>query len=131
MLDIATMRRIVRASAIYDLVVIAPFLTPWTFAFTHGQMQAQNVMLGGAPLPPFAPLHVLFVCALASLVAIWAVLRIADPQVRFGRYDGTGRVLFAVWMAWALAMSDTPILWVFIVPETLWAIVQWLPLRRG
>ena len=131
MLSIAAFRRIVRASAIYDLVVTAPFVTPWTFAFAHVQLQHHNAMLGGAPLPPFAPLHILFVCAMAGLVMVWSVLRITDPQPRFGRYDGTGRMLFTLWMAWALAVSDTPVLWLFIVPEALWAIVQWLPLRRG
>ncbi|GGY79177.1 hypothetical protein ACFFTM_11385 [Pseudoduganella plicata] len=59
------------------------------------------------------------------------MLRIADPQIRFGRFDGAGRILFPVWMAWTLSMSKIPILWMSIVPETLWAIAQWLPLRRG
>jgi len=131
MLDIATMRRIVRASAIYDLLLTAPFATPWTFAFLYGQLQALNAALGGTPLPPFAPLHVLFACLMGSLVLVWAVLRIADPQPRLGRYDGAGRALFTMWMAWTLAASDTPILWLFIVPEALWAIAQWLPPRRG
>lgn len=131
MLDIATLRRIVRASAIYDLVLTAPFATPWTFAFVYGQLRVLNAALGGAPLPPFAPLHVLFACLMGSLVLVWAALRIADPQPRFGRFDGAGRALFTTWMGWALTMSNTPVLWLFIVPEALWAIAQWLPLRRG
>ncbi|AXA90064.1 hypothetical protein [Massilia sp. YMA4] len=130
-MDPTTFRRIVRASAIYDLVVTAPFATPWTFALAYGHLQALNDALGGAPLPAFAPLHVLFACLLGSLVLVWAVLRIRDPQPRYGRYDGAGRFLFTAWMAWALAAADTPLLWLFIVPEALWGVVQWLPLRRG
>ena len=131
MLHAETMRRIVRASAIYDLLLTAPFATPWTFALVHGHLQALNTALGGAPLPPFAPLHVLFACLMGSLVLVWAVLRIGDPQPRLGRYDGAGRALFTLWMAWALAAADMPVLWLFIVPEALWALAQWLPLRRG
>lgn len=127
----ATYRRIVRASAFYDLVVTAPFATPWTFALAHGGLDAVNTALGGAPLPPFAPLHVLFACLMGGVVLGWALLRMADPQPRFGRMDGAGRFVFTAWMAWALAVSDTPLLWLFIVPEALWGIVQWLPLRRG
>lgn len=130
-MDPTTYRRIVRASAIYDLLVTAPFATPWTFALAYGHLQALNTALGGAPLPAFAPLHVLFACLMGSLVLVWAVLRIRDPQPRFGRYDGAARFLFATWMAWALALSNTPLLWLFLVPEALWGIVQWLPLRRG
>ncbi|AVR97670.1 hypothetical protein [Pseudoduganella armeniaca] len=129
-MDPTTFRRIVRASAIYDLVVTAPFATPWTFALAYGHLQALNGVLGGAPLPPFAPLHVLFACLMGSLVLVWAVLRIRDPQPRFGRYDGAARFLFATWMAWALALSDTPLLWLFIVPEATWGVIQWLPMRR-
>ncbi|WEF33730.1 hypothetical protein [Pseudoduganella chitinolytica] len=127
----ATYRRIVRASAFYDLVVTAPFATPWTFVLAHGSLDAVNTALGGAPLPPFAPLHVLFACLMGSVVLGWALLRMADPQPRFGRMDGVGRFVFTAWMAWALAVSDTPLLWLFIVPEALWGVVQWLPLRRG
>jgi len=131
MLSISVFRRIVRASAVYDLLLTAPFATPWTFALVYGPLQALNTALGGAPLPAFAPLHVLFACLMGSLVLVWSMLRIADPQPRFGRYDGAARVLFTLWMSWALAVSSTPILWLFVVPEALWAIAQWLPMRRG
>lgn len=125
-----TYRHIVRASAIYDLLVTAPFATPWTFALGYGHLQALNGALGGAPLPAFAPLHVLFACLMGSIVLVWAVLRLRDPQPRLGRYDGAARFLFAAWMAWALAVSHAPLLWLFIVPEAAWGIVQWLPLRQ-
>jgi hypothetical protein len=131
MLSTPTYRRIVRASAIYDLVVTAPFATPWTFTVAHGHLSAINVALRGMPLPDFAPLHVLFACLMGTVVMLWAVLRITDPQPRFGRYDGTGRLAFAVWMGWALALTGMPVLWLFIAPEVAWAIAQWLPHGRA
>jgi hypothetical protein len=122
-----TFRGIVRASAVYDLVVTAPFATPWTFALAYAQLDAVNQALRGGALPAFAPLHVLFACLLGSVVLIWSLLRITDPQQRYGRYDGAARFLFTVWMIWALQATSEPLLWLFIVPELAWGMIQWLP----
>lgn len=130
MLSLAAFRRIVRASAIYDLVLTAPFATPWTFALMLGHLSATNQQLGGAPLPAFAPFHVLFACLLGSIVLVWSALRIVDPQPRFGRYDAAGRLLFSVWMAWALAATGEPLIWLFLLPEAAWCAVQCLPVRQ-
>lgn len=116
--------RIVRASAIYDLAVSAPFATPWSFAWVHRQLDQVNTLLGGAPLPDFHPFHVLFACLMASVVLMWSVLRLADPQPRYGLYDGAARVLFTLWMAWALTRTGAPLLWMFIVPEAAWGLAQ-------
>lgn len=119
--------RIVRASALYDLLVILPFATPWTFAIAHGHLSAVNAALGGDTLPPFSPLHVLFACLLGSIVLVWSVLRLRDPQPRYGRYDGTARLLFSTWMAWTLVQTGAPVLWLFLVPEFSWFLAQWYP----
>ncbi len=120
-------KKIVRASAIYDLILTASFATPWSFAYAHGQLDGINQWLGGTPLPVFAPFHVLFVCLMGSVVLMWSLLRIADPQRRFGRFDGFARFLFSTWMLWALAATGAPLLWLFVVPEAAWCVVQWLP----
>lgn len=129
MLNLATYRKIVRASGVYDLLVTAPFATPWTFAIAHAQLDAINQALGGAPLPAFTPFHMLFACLLGSVVLVWATLRVRDPQARYGRYDGVARLLFTTWMIWALHATSAPLLWIFIVPELAWGIAQWLPVR--
>lgn len=127
MLNPATYRRIVFGSALYDLLVTAPFATPWTFALAHQQLSATNQLLGGAALPAFLPFHVLFACLLGSVVLVWSVLRLRDPQQRFGRYDGAARMLFSSWMLWALQATGAPLLWLFLVPEFAWGVAQWLP----
>ena len=66
----SSFRSIVRASGVYDLLVTAPFATPWTFALAHSQLSAINQALGGAALPAFAPFHVLFACLLGSVVLV-------------------------------------------------------------
>lgn len=72
-------RRLVRASALYDLFLTAAFATPWTFALVHGHLSALNVALGGAALPAFTPFHLLFACLMGSIVLVWSVLRILEP----------------------------------------------------
>ena len=121
---------IVRASAVYDLLLTAPFATPWSFALLRDQLSAINQSLGGAALPAFDVFQVLIACLLGSLVMVWSVLRLRQPSVRLGRYDGAARALFATWMAWALALSGAPLLWLFVVPEAAWGLAQWLPVAR-
>ncbi|MYN25753.1 hypothetical protein [Duganella levis] len=127
MLTSTTYRRIVLGSAVYDLLVTAPFATPWSFAYAHAQLDGINQALGGAALPAFMPFHVLFACLLGSVVLVWAALRISDPQPRYGRFDGVARLLFTTWMIWALTATGQPLLWLFIVPELAWGVIQWLP----
>ncbi|MFZ6876312.1 hypothetical protein ACO0LF_29980 [Undibacterium sp. Di27W] len=94
-----TFRKIVFASAVYDLVLTAPFATLWSFAFARGQLLSINQLLGGTALPAFEPFHVLFPCLLGSVALIWSALRISDPQQKYGRYDGAARLLFSRSMA--------------------------------
>ena len=129
MISATAQRRIVWSSALYDLLLTAPFATPWTFALVHGHLSALNMALGGEVLPAFAPFHVLFACLLGSVVLVWSALRLSDPQPRYGRFDGIARFLFSAWMVWALVQTQAPLLWCFLIPEFSWGVVQWLPRR--
>ena len=129
MFSLTAFRRLVRASAIYDVLLTGAFATPWTLLLLHEQLSAVNLRLGGTPLPAFAPFHLLIGCLLGSVVLVWSALRIADPQPRFGRYDAAARYLFSLWMGWALLATGEPVLWLFIVPELAWGLLQSLPLR--
>ncbi len=122
-----TFRRVVRASAAYDVLATAAFATPWTFAWNWRQLSALNVRLGGAALAPFDVDAVLVACLMGSLVLVWSALRIASPERRLGRFDGAARFLFSTWMAWALLQTHQPLLWLFLVPEFAWGVVQWWP----
>ncbi|MEO6281596.1 hypothetical protein [Roseateles sp.] len=122
--------RFVRASAIYDLVVTAPFATPWTFELNRAQLSAINVALGGLPLPAFDAVQTLFALLMGSLVIVWAVLRLRGATVQLGRYDAAARALFSVWMTWAWLQTGAPVLLLFIVPEASWAVVQAWRVRR-
>ena len=131
MLSVSAFRRLVRASAIYDVLMIAPFTTPWTFLLMREHLSALNVGLGGVPLPVFGPFHLLISSLLGSVVMVWSVLRTLDPQPRFGRFDAAARYLFSLWMAWTLLVTGQPLLWLFLVPELAWGLAQSLPLQRA
>ncbi|MDN2709264.1 hypothetical protein O0880_07470 [Janthinobacterium sp. SUN118] len=130
MLSLSAFRRLVRASAIYDVFMTAAFATPWTFLLLREHLSTVNVRLGGVPLPVFEPFHLLISSLLGSVVMVWSMLRIVDPQPRLGRYDAAARYLFSLWMAWALLVTGQPVLWLFIVPELAWGLAQSLPLQR-
>ena len=131
MFSLPAFRRLVRASAVYDVLMTGAFATPWSLLLLREQLSTVNVRLGGAPLPVFEPFHLLTGCLLGSVVLVWSVLRIVDPQPRFGRYDAAARYLFSLWMGWALLVTGEPVLWLFIVPELAWGLAQSLPLRAS
>ncbi|MEN1835890.1 hypothetical protein AAIM60_23745 [Pseudomonas lijiangensis] len=131
MWQIRQYRQVVRASAWYDLIVTAAFATPWTFMALHGVLSTlnQHWNLPG-DLPAFEPMHRLMANLLGSIVCVWAVLRIRDPQPVFGRYDAVGRLLFATWQGYALMHGASSLLIGFLVMELVWAVVQLWPVRR-
>lgn len=126
-----TYLRIVRASAFYDIVITAPLATPWTLAWVHSLTSSLNQQLGGAPLPAFEAFHLFIGGLLGSIVVVWSLLRLRHADRRLGRYDGAGRFLFSSWMAWTLAATGAPVLWLLLVPEFAWGVVQWWPVRGG
>ena len=130
-LSLASYLRLARASAVYDIVQILPFATPWTFILLRDRLSAWNVWLGGAPLPAFEPLHLLLATLLGTLVLLWCAVRLTQASLRLGRCDGIGRLLFAGWIGWAMLAADLPVLWLFLVPEMLWGVAQWWPVAQA
>ena len=85
-IDTSSYLRLVRASAWYDLVSTIGFATPWTFAMVFSGLNALSAALGmSATLPHFAPEHMLMANLLGSLVTVWAILRLRDTRVLYGR----------------------------------------------
>jgi len=121
----STYLRLVRASALYDLIVTGALATPWTLPYVHGLMSRLNVALGGAPLPAFAPFHIFIAGLLGSIVVVWSSLRLRAPSVNLGRHDSAARFLFSSWMAWTLSHADAPVLWLLLAPEFAWGVAQW------
>ncbi|WP_426944422.1 hypothetical protein ACP4J5_00125 [Pseudomonas oryzihabitans] len=134
MWKLAPYLRLVRASALYDLLVTAPFATPWSLAWLLRPLDELGQALGLAPLAAFPPEALLLGNLLGSLVCVWAVLRLAKPSLLLGRYDAVARGLFALWQAWALYQGASPLLAVFLLVEIGFGIAQaWpvSPVSRG
>lgn len=125
-------RQLVRASGWYDLIVTAAFVTPWSFDALHGLLSAlaQTWNVPG-DLPPFEPMHMLMANLLGSIVCVWSVLRIRNPQQVFGRYDAAGRLLFATWQGYALMQGASQLLVGFLIMELTWAVLQLWPVRQA
>ena len=123
-------RQLVRGSAWYDLIVTAAFATPWSFAALHGVLTGVSRALElPGEFPVFEPTHMLMANLLGSIVCVWAVLRIRDPQSVYGRYDAVGRFLFATWQLYALLQGASSLLVVFLFFELAWGVAQAWPVR--
>lgn len=116
--------RLVRSSAVYDLVVTAAFATPWTFTLLHGLLDALSGTLGLRGFPELDLMQVLYANLMGSVVMVWALLRVVRPQVVHGLFDGIARVLFSSAMIYALAHGGPEILFVFLAFEAAWGIAQ-------
>lgn len=127
MWKLAPYLRLVRASALYDLLVTAPFATPWSLAWLLWQLDELGQALGLAPLAVFPPEALLLGNLLGSVVCVWAVLRLAKPSLLLGRLDAVARGLFALWQAWALYQGASPLLAVFLLVEIGFGVAQAWP----
>ena len=104
-----TYKSLVRVSAAYDLIVTAPFMTPWTLTFVLGLINDLGTWLGFAGgVPVFEPTHMLFAGLMGSVVVIWSLARIRLQLPILGRYDAAARFLFAAWQIFAVANGATP-----------------------
>lgn len=126
MIRLAQYRSIVRTSAWYDLVATIGFATPWTFAAMHSMLTAAAQGLPGS-LPPFGPAHMLMANLLGSIVVVWSVLRIRDPQLQYGRYDAIARFLFAAWQIYAVVHGASVLILGFTLFEVVFGVIQSLP----
>lgn len=132
-----TVRRIVRASALYDLVLTAPFATPWTATFALGALADVHQGLGLDGVAPVAddPFAMLFANLLGSIVSVWSIIRLIHPTPFLGAADAVTRLLFSAGFAWALAGGASAVIAGFLVVEVGWGVLQglavWKPLTAG
>jgi len=119
-------RRIVLFSALYDVFVTWPFATPWTARWLSTQLEALHLELGLAGVSPAldTATALLFANLMGSLVVVWSVLRLLRPTVENGAADTAGRVLFSVWMVFALTHGASAVLLPFLVLEVVWGMAQ-------
>ena len=132
MLDAKTYARVVRASAIYDLIVTAPFATPWTFVWLATAFAGFDATLGlpGSIEIPQG-LSLLMGNLMGSVVMVWSVARYRLGLPVLGRYDAVARFLFAAWQAYALAGGMSWIILPILFAEIGFGVMQSLPVRAA
>ncbi|GGW45108.1 hypothetical protein GCM10010503_22600 [Streptomyces lucensis JCM 4490] len=123
--------RLVRTSGWYDLIVTAGFATPWTYALVHRLLSAGGDALGLGTMPALTPMQTLYANLMGSVVVVWALLRVVRPLPLHGLLDGTARVLFSLWQAYALAHDGPAVLWPFLAVEVSFGAAQLAPWARA
>lgn len=130
-MDAIRYRKIVRASAVYDLIVTAAFVTPWTFALVHWLVEYVDtafVLPGDVPVPDM--LTVLLANLLGSVVIVWSLVRVHLGTPVLGRYDALARFLFATWQIFAMGAGLTLAILPLTMMEIAFGVLQILPVRR-
>jgi hypothetical protein len=132
MLDAKRYLDIVRASALYDLVVTLPFLTPWSFGLVVALIAGvdSGLNLPGDALDPEMT-TVLFANLMGAVVVVWSVARLHLGLAVLGRYDGVARLLFATWQINALLNGMSWAILPLLVVEIGFGVAQFLPARRA
>lgn len=121
---------IVRASAAYDLLATAGFMTPWTAAWLFELFAGLSAGLGlQRPIPAPDASFMLFVNLLGSVVVVWSLWRWWQPSQLAGRYDALARALFAVWQVYAVTQGASFLLLGFTLMEVVFGVAQLLPVR--
>ena len=118
--------KVVRVSAIYDVLMTFPFAFPVLAAWSINlltEMHTQYSFSGSIPI--FLPMHLFFVNLMGSVVLVWSAIRIYTAEPILGLYDSFARFLFSFAMLFYLLGHDaTGILWVMFIPELAWGLVQ-------
>jgi hypothetical protein len=122
----STYRKVVRYSAIYDVVMTFAFAFPvlaiWNLSLLS-DINSQFAFSGSIPV--FQPLHLFFVNLMGSVVLVWSAIRIYKPEPILGLYDSFARFLFSFNMLYYLLMHDVSgLLWVMVIPEFIWGVIQ-------
>lgn len=118
---------LVKASAVYDLILTTAFAIPFVAGLKISLLQQLHLALNlSGTFPDFESVHLFFVNLMGSVVVIWSVLRLRRPLEIYGYYDALSRFLFSFAMIYALTVGQASQLILFLlVPELAWGVVQW------
>jgi hypothetical protein len=122
--------RVVRMSALYDLVVTVGFAFSFTAVPMFNALGVLHETLGmtGTTPDPGDPITLMFANLMGSVVTIWALYRIFRPSLEAGAADVGARVLFSLGMAVAVLHGASPLVLGMLLLEVVWAVIQTLAL---
>ena len=129
-MDAKNFARIVRLSALYDLIVTALFVTPWTFMLVHWAISALDAGLAmPGQIGEASTITVLFANLLGSVVVVWSLVRLHLGLPLLGRYDAIARLLFASWQIHAMASGLSLVILPLTLFEIGFGVLQAMPVR--
>ncbi|MFJ5297756.1 hypothetical protein ACIQAL_14655 [Pseudomonas sp. NPDC088368] len=132
MVSVKRNKQIVRASAGYDLVVTAGFMTPWTATWVFEGFAKMSDTLGlDRPIPTLDVTAMLLANLLGSVVVVWSLWRLRHASRIVGLYDALARGLFALWQLYAVTHGASFLLLGFTVFEVAFGIAQSWPVREN
>ncbi|NOX52413.1 MAG: hypothetical protein GXP16_18055 [Gammaproteobacteria bacterium] len=123
---------VVRASGIYDVVLLTPFAIPGIAGWVIQKLQVINEFLSlpGA-VPMLSPTALLFVNMMACLAIMYSALRIRQPNRLYGGYDVVARILMATLiLIYLLIFHIAGVFWGFFAVEVAWAVLQYRAISR-
>lgn len=121
--------RVVRACAAFDLAVTGLLAIPGLASGFFAIVDAIGRAVGAAPLPPFAPIAMLFVHLAGILGVLWALARLVQPTRWLSFADAAGRTVVAAFIvAFVATAGVTPVLLAFVATElggAVWQVRAW------
>ena len=123
---------IIRASGIYDVVLLLPFAVPVAASWIIKKLGVINDLLSlPGTIPELSPFALLFVNMMATLAIMYSVLRIRQPNRLYGGYDVVARLLMATLIfIYLIAFEIAAVMWGFLIVEIMWAILQYIAISR-
>lgn len=131
MIKHSTYMKIMRASALYDLVVTAPFMLPVSFVFVWTSLAGLHKSLGLSGSVPEPGLYLVFMAnLLGSVVVVWSLARLWMNVAILGRFDAAARFLFVLWQSVALFNGASVLLIGYLIIEVVFGVLQILPTKH-
>jgi hypothetical protein len=126
-------RTVIRALAVFDLVVTALLAFPISARGFVELLYRVNGYFGGVSAPPyFDSVHWLFVGLAGILGVVWAFSRIAAPSRLSAGLDAGGRVAVSLLILWFVLLGSAPaLLLLFVASEAGGALLQLRIFQEG
>lgn len=121
-----TFKKIIRFWAVYDLILLIPFITPGITRINIEWMKIfhERFMLSWS-FPPFFDTHIFYVNLMWSFLILWSILRLLKPKTIIWLFDTIWRFVFAYLIIYYILVYDiSQIFIVFLITELIWWSIQ-------
>lgn len=124
---------VIRASGLYDAVILLPFALPGVSAWALAKLDwANDALRFTGSIPEMSGLGLMFCNMMAALAILYSILLIRQPNRFYGMYDVVARFLMGGLIAvYLVAYGVAGIFWVFVAIEAFWLVAQYTAVVRS